>query len=105
VSRFEQRANIKFCFKLGKTATETLKRSCIVYDDEALKKTAVYDWFIRFHKLSRESLEDEERRRLSIFTNVETVENVKNLVRSDIEHTPNRSMKRSIKHVERFLKE
>ena len=40
MSQFEQRANIKFCFKLGKTAAETLECLKTVYGDEALKKTA-----------------------------------------------------------------
>lgn len=43
--QFEQRASIKFCFKLGKTVAETLECASIVYGSEALKKTAVYDWF------------------------------------------------------------
>jgi hypothetical protein len=36
--RFEQRVNIKFCVKLGKTATETLQLLCDAYSDEAFKK-------------------------------------------------------------------
>jgi hypothetical protein len=36
--RFEQRVNIKFCVKLGKTATETLQVLRDAYGDEALKK-------------------------------------------------------------------
>jgi len=42
--------------------------------DEALKKTAVYDWFKRF-KNGQKSLEDEERSgRTSTSKNDETVE-------------------------------
>jgi hypothetical protein len=33
--RFEQRVNIKFCVKLGKTATETLQLLRDAYGDEA----------------------------------------------------------------------
>lgn len=58
--QFEQRANIKFCFKFGKTAAETLEYLKTVYGDEVLNKTAVYDWFKQFKK-GLESLEDEER--------------------------------------------
>jgi hypothetical protein len=38
VVRFEQRVNIKFCVKLGKTATEKLQLLRDAYGDEALKK-------------------------------------------------------------------
>jgi histone-lysine N-methyltransferase SETMAR len=82
-SQFEQSANIKFCFKLRKTAAETLEYLKTVYGDEALKKTAVYDWFKRF-KNGQESLEDEERSgQPSTSKNDETIEKVKNLVQSD----------------------
>lgn len=82
MSQFEQRANIKFCSKLGKTAAETLECLKAVYSDEALKKTAVYDWFKRF-KNGQESLENEERSgRPSTSKNDKTIEKVKNLVRS-----------------------
>jgi hypothetical protein len=36
--RFEQRVDIKFCVKLGKTATESLQLLRDAYGDEALKK-------------------------------------------------------------------
>jgi len=35
MSQFEQRANIKVCFKLGKTAAEKLECLKTVYGDEA----------------------------------------------------------------------
>jgi len=53
-------SNVKFRFKLGKAAAETPECLSTVYGDEALKKTAVYDWFKRFEN-GQESLEDEER--------------------------------------------
>jgi hypothetical protein len=36
--RFEQRVNIKFCVKLGKTATETMQLLPDAYGDEALSR-------------------------------------------------------------------
>jgi len=42
MSQFEQRANNKFCLKLGKTAAKMLESLSIVYDDEVLKKTVSY---------------------------------------------------------------
>ncbi|XP_041565913.1 protein GVQW3-like [Drosophila elegans] len=56
----EQRAGIKFCFKLGKTFTETHKLMKQVYGDDCLSRTSTYEWFNRF-KNGRESLEDDER--------------------------------------------
>lgn len=47
---FEQRANIKFMYKLQKSAFETLSALQQVYDDNAVKKTALYDWFALLKK-------------------------------------------------------
>jgi hypothetical protein len=60
MSQSEQRANIKFMFKRGKSATETLQVLQKVYGDDALKKTVVYEWFNQF-KNGQETLEDEPR--------------------------------------------
>jgi hypothetical protein len=38
----EQKANIKFCFKTGKTATETFQLMKQAYDDGALSHTWVF---------------------------------------------------------------
>ena len=45
----EQRANVKFCFKLGRTFTE---------NDEM--RSRIHEWFKRFQE-GREALEDDER--------------------------------------------
>jgi hypothetical protein len=49
----EQRANIRFCFKTGKTATETFQLIKQAYDDSALSRTwgslIVFEWFKRFN--------------------------------------------------------
>ncbi|EGI70146.1 FLJ37770-like protein [Acromyrmex echinatior] len=43
---FEQRANIKFCFKLGKTFTETHNLMKQVYGDNCVARASVYDqWY------------------------------------------------------------
>ena len=44
----EQRICIKFCFKTGKPATETyqlLQQAC---GEDAMGRTQVFDWFLRF---------------------------------------------------------
>lgn len=79
----EQRTNIKFCFKLGKTATETYEMIKTVHGDEAMSRSRVFEWFARFRD-GRESTEDDERsgRPRSSRTD-ENVERVQALVRSD----------------------
>jgi hypothetical protein len=45
---FEQRVNIKFCVKLGKTATETLHLLRNVYGDKTLSQALVFEWYRQF---------------------------------------------------------
>ena len=59
-SGMEQRANIKFCFKLGKTATETLEFMRQVYGDNCLSCTQIFRWYARF-KSGVETMEDDAR--------------------------------------------
>jgi transposase len=59
--RIEQRAVIKFCVKLKKTATETLEMLISAYGEECLSRTSVSEWHKRF-KEGRESLEADERK-------------------------------------------
>ena len=54
----EQRANIKFCFKLGKTFTETFQLMQQVYDDNCLSRGRVHEWYTRF-KNGREDINDD----------------------------------------------
>ena len=39
---------IKFCFKIGKTATETCQLLQQAYSEDAMGRTQVFDWFHRF---------------------------------------------------------
>jgi len=56
----QQRINIKFCFKIGKNATEMLELFKIAYGDNCLSKTQVFEWHRRF-KAGREDVNDDER--------------------------------------------
>ena len=56
----EQRAAVKFCFLLGKSAAETIVMLKTAYGDAALSKTRVYEWFSRF-KNGEMSIEDQPR--------------------------------------------
>ena len=44
----EQRLAIKFCFKAGKSATETLQMVNAAYGDQALSRSNVFRWYGRF---------------------------------------------------------
>jgi len=44
----EQRICIKFCFKIGKTATEAYQLLQQAYSEDAVGRTQVFDWFRRF---------------------------------------------------------
>jgi transposase len=51
---------MKFCFKLGKSATETHEMLVEVYGDAAVTRNTVYKWSERFRS-STESIDDEDR--------------------------------------------
>ena len=55
-----QRANIRFCFLLGKSAAETVAMLRTAYGEEALSQARIYEWFSRF-KSGQMSIEDEPR--------------------------------------------
>lgn len=59
-SVMEQRANIKFCFKIGKTASETYELLKIAYGDAAMSRSRTFEWYARFRD-GRESTEDDQR--------------------------------------------
>jgi len=56
----EQRINIKFCVKIGKSASETLALLTVAYGEYAVKKLSVSDWHRRF-KEGREDVQDDPR--------------------------------------------
>jgi hypothetical protein len=56
----EQRLAIKFCFKAGKSATETLQMVNATYGDQALSRSNIFRWYGRFH-YGQEDTEDDPR--------------------------------------------
>jgi transposase len=56
----EKCINIKFCAKLGKSASETLQILTEAYGADAMIKSSVYEWHKRF-KEGREDVKDDER--------------------------------------------
>ena len=56
----EERYAIKFCFKLGKNATETYGILQTAFRPSCLNRASVYEWHKRF-KEGRESVRDDEK--------------------------------------------
>lgn len=82
-SSHEQRVNIKFCYKLGRTFAETFEMITSVYGDSSLSRTQCYEWFRRF-KNGRESTEDNHRSgRPSTSTDASHVRQIDELVHSN----------------------
>jgi len=53
----EQRICLRFCFRLGKTATEAHEMLQKTFKEEALSRTQVFEWFAWF-KRGEMSVED-----------------------------------------------
>jgi len=80
---FEQRINIKFCVKLGKTATETLQLLRDAYGDETLSRARVFGWHRQF-VLGRVLVEDDTRSgRPSSSRNEDNVVRIRDMIRED----------------------
>ena len=56
----EERYAIKFCFKLGKNATETYEMLQTAFGPSCVNRACVFEWHKRF-KEDRESVRDDER--------------------------------------------
>ena len=56
----EERYAIKFCFKLGKYATETYEMLQTAFRPSCMNRASVFEWHKRF-KEDRESVRDDER--------------------------------------------
>ena len=83
----EQRAAVKFCFLLGKSASETIVMLKTAYGDAALSKTRVYEWFSRF-KNGEMSIEDPPRSgRPATSSSDENVDKINALIREDRRQT------------------
>ena len=79
----EQRICIKFCFEIGKAATETYQLLQKAYGEDAMSRTQVFDWFHRF-KEGRISVESHTRwERPSTSRNEEMIAKVRTIVRNN----------------------
>jgi hypothetical protein len=84
--KIEQRACIKFCVKLSKSATETLEMLREAFGEHALSRTAVFEWHPRF-KSGRGSVEDGKRSGQR--STSKTTENVEEIRDSSRRPSPN----------------
>ena len=83
----EQRAAVKFCFQLGKSAAETIVMLKTAYGDAALSKTRVYEWFSPF-KNGEMSIKDQPRSgRPATSRSDENVDKINALIREDRRRT------------------
>jgi len=81
--KFEQHCAIKFCVKLGESATVTYKTLQRAYGEHSLSRAQVLRWHKSFLE-GREQVEDEPRvGRPSTSKTDDDVERVRSLVRSD----------------------
>jgi transposase len=79
----EQRVNVKFCVKLGKSAIETYDLLKKVYGDECLSRTPVFEWFKRFKEGSEEIRDDQHPSRPSALKADANVKKVGEIVRQN----------------------
>ena len=56
----EERYAIKFCYKLGKNATEKYEMLQSAFRPSCMNQASVFEWLKRFKK-GRESVRDDER--------------------------------------------
>jgi len=78
----EQRFAIKFCFKAGLSATETLVLVQEIYGNEALNRSNVFRWYSRFR--DGKQLENDERGGLPKSTRTEVnIAAATNFVKND----------------------
>ncbi|UYV75059.1 hypothetical protein LAZ67_12002264 [Cordylochernes scorpioides] len=81
--KFEQRICIKFCYKIGKSASKTLDLLKLAFGNENVNKPTTFRWFSRF-KNGMESVKDEKRvGRPILHRNPEKVSQISNLIKEN----------------------
>jgi len=79
----EHRACIKFCSKLGKTATECYEMLKTAFGEQAMGHSQTFQWFSRF-KAGRTSIDDDERSGRPVSSSTpEMIERVRQIIRED----------------------
>jgi hypothetical protein len=79
----EQRANIKFCFKMGKTATETFQLIKQPYGDNALSHARVFQWYARYLEGSENLKDDKHSGRPTAVRTCDMIKTARELISTD----------------------
>lgn len=82
INNFEQRVNVKFCVKLGKTPSETYQMMKQAYGDVCMSKHSVIEWHRKFRK-GREVVTDIARSGRPTRRNEENIQKVQELLNLD----------------------
>jgi predicted HTH transcriptional regulator len=77
----EQRTNIKFLVKLGKSGSEIGAVLVQVYRDNVMKKTAIYKWVTRFSEGTESVADGEKSERTATSKTEENIAKVRQIVR------------------------
>ena len=79
----EQRINLKFLAKLGKTPSECFALLQQVYKEETMSRARAFEWHKRFRE-GREECEDDQRSGRPVTSRTDSnIDRVKQLVRAD----------------------
>jgi len=78
----KQRINIKFCVKIGKSASERLALLTVAYGEYTTKKSSVFEWH-RWFTEGIEDVQDDPSGQPQMQRTDKNVDRVRNLVRSD----------------------
>jgi hypothetical protein len=78
-----QRINIKFCVKIGKSASETLALLTVAYGEYTMMKQCVFEWHRRFKEGQKDVKDDPRRGQPKTQRTDANVDRVRTLVRSD----------------------
>ena len=81
--RVNMGVNVKFCVKLGKSATETYDMLKKVYGEQCLSHTQVFEWFKRFKEGKEEIGDDQRPGRPSTSKTDASIEKVGEIVRQN----------------------
>ena len=84
---FRERACIKFCLKLGKTATECYEMLKTAFGEQATGHSQTLQWFSWF-KAGKTSIDDDERSGRPVSSSTpEMIDSVHQIIREDRRHT------------------